>query len=63
MLQMNEDDSMFERQGDKTPVEGNKLFRAVKKHMLNKKNKAPASKYFRTVNKKNKTIQDILKGT
>ena len=62
MKQYNEDGSMFERLGNKTPVEGNKgLFRAIKKRMLNPNNKAPASEYLKNVNKRNKTIEDMLK--
>ena len=45
MKQYNEDGSMFERQGNKMPVEGNNLFRAIKRRMLNPDNKAPASQY------------------
>ncbi len=61
MKQYNEDGSMFERLGNKTPVEGNNLFRAIKKRMLNPNNKAPASEYLKNVNKRNKTIEDLLK--
>ena len=60
MKQYNEDGSMFERQGNKTPVGGN-IFEAIKKRMLNPNNKAPASEYLKNVNKRNKTIQDMLK--
>ena len=61
MKQYNEDGSMFERQGNKMPVEGNNLFRAIKRRMLNPDNKAPASQYLKNVNKRNKTIEDMLK--
>ena len=61
MKQYNEDGYMFERLGNKTPVEGNNLFRAIKKRMLNPNNKAPVSKYLKNVNKRNKTIEDMLK--